>query len=66
MKKLVGLLLITILFAGSALAQQVIVSDDANYTTPASGAVLDVKSTSKGFLPPRVALNSLKDQTTKT
>lgn len=42
-------------------AQQVIVTDDASYTTPASGAMLDVKSTSRGFMPPRVALTSLTD-----
>lgn len=47
-----------------AIAQQVIVTDDASYTTPASGAMLDVKSTSKGFMPPRVALASLTDATT--
>jgi len=35
-------------------AQQVIVTDDADYTTPATGAMLDVKSTTKGFLMPRV------------
>lgn len=39
-------------------AQQVIVTDDVNYTTPASGSVLDVKSSSKGFMPPRVALTA--------
>ncbi|MEI7503846.1 MAG: hypothetical protein WCJ61_11235 [Paludibacter sp.] len=48
----------------TANAQQVIVTDDAKYTTPASGAMLDVKSTSKGFMPPRVALTSLTDATT--
>jgi len=35
-------------------AQQVIVSDDASYTTPANGAMLDVKSTTKGFMVPRM------------
>jgi hypothetical protein len=35
-------------------AQQVIVSDDASYTTPANGAMLDVKSTTKGFIVPRM------------
>ncbi len=47
-------------------AQQVIVSDDAAYTTPTSGAMLDVKSTSKGFMPPRVALTGRTDGTTIT
>ena len=46
------------------IAQQVIVTDDASYTTPAAGAMLDVKSTSKGFMPPRVALTSLTDGST--
>lgn len=45
-------------------AQQVIITDSAKYTTPAAGAVLDVTSSSKGFLPPRIALNSLTDVTT--
>ena len=49
---------------GFIQAQQVIVTDDASYTTPASSSVLDVKSTSKGFLPPRVALTSNKDVST--
>jgi hypothetical protein len=47
-------------------AQQVIVSDDAAYTTPASGAMLDVYSTSKGFMPPRVALTGRTDAGTIT
>lgn len=51
---------------GRVQAQQVIVSDDQAYTTPASGAMLDVKSTSKGFMPPRVALTSLTDVITVT
>ena len=35
-------------------AQQVIVTDDASYTAPANGAMLDVKSTTKGFMVPRM------------
>lgn len=38
----------------SAFAQTVIVTDDAAYTTGQASAALDVKSTSKGFLPPRM------------
>lgn len=65
MKKLIYFLFaINLFFANNTNAQQVIVSDDASYTTPASGAMLDVKSTSKGFMMPRVALTSLTDQTT--
>ena len=54
MKKL--FLLIPIMFCFSVLltAQQVIVTDDASYTTPASGSVLDVKSTTKGLIIPRM------------
>ena len=44
--------------------QVVIVTDDASYTTPASGAMLDVKSTNKGFLAPRVSLISITDVAT--
>jgi len=51
-------------FCFSVSSQQVVVTDDATYTTPASGAMLDVKSTSKGFMPPRVALTSLTDVAT--
>jgi len=35
-------------------AQQVIVTDDGSYTAPANGAMLDVKSTTKGFMVPRM------------
>jgi hypothetical protein len=58
MKKLFLLIAITIFSSVLTTAQQVIVTDDASYTTPASGSVLDVKSTSKGFMPPRVALTA--------
>jgi hypothetical protein len=66
MKRIIILmsLLLNILFINSLKAQQVIVTDDSTYTTPANGAILDVKSTTKGFMPPRVALNSLTDTTT--
>lgn len=64
MKTKFYLLLIVLSVIQYSNAQQVIVSDDAAYTTPASGAMLDVKSTSKGFMMPRVALTSLTDQTT--
>jgi len=45
-------------------AQQVIITDDAMYTTPAAGAVLDVNSSNMGFLPPRIALTGTDDVTT--
>jgi hypothetical protein len=40
--------------ANKTHAQQVIVTDDAAYTTPAAGSMLDVKSTTKGFIVPRM------------
>jgi hypothetical protein len=43
---------------------QVIITNDASYTTPASGAMLDVKASNKGFMPPRVSLTSTVDVTT--
>lgn len=61
----ISILLLTLTaFLTFANAQQVIVSDDAAYTTPASGAMLDVKSANKGFLPPRIALTGTSDVTT--
>jgi hypothetical protein len=65
-KNLLYFLLFVFAFASNntTVAQQVIVTDDASYTSPANGAMLDVKSTSKGFMPPRVALTSLTDVTT--
>lgn len=56
MKKQV--IIFTALILGSLAnlsSQTVVVSDDPTYTTGASSAMLDVKSTSKGFLLPRVA-----------
>jgi len=47
-------------------SQQVVVTDDAAYQSAATSAVLDVKSSNKGMLLPRVALNSLNDATTVT
>ena len=66
MKKLISLIRLTLILltASPLVAQQVVVTDDASYTTPAASSVLDVKSTSKGFLPPRVALSSRTDQST--
>jgi len=61
-KSIIMLCITCMAIAGKA--QQVIVTDDAGYTEPASGAMLDVKSTSKGFMPPRVALTSLTDIST--
>ena len=56
MKKITTLLILLsiIAFYSNIKAQQVIVTDDATYTTPAAGSVLDVKSTSKGLIIPRM------------
>lgn len=45
-----------LIFSIPTLAQTVIVTDDAAYTTGQTSSVLDVKSTTKGFLPPRMTL----------
>lgn len=54
MKKILYLLTLAILPILSIHAQQVIVTDDAGYTTPASGSVLDVSSTTRGLIIPRM------------
>lgn len=48
------LCLACIVSTGNLIAQEVIVTDDATYTTPADGSVLDVKSTTKGLIIPRM------------
>ncbi|HAL81404.1 MAG TPA: hypothetical protein DCO83_03535 [Mucilaginibacter sp.] len=53
MKKLF-FLVILLSFSVRICAQTVVVTDDAAYTTGQASSVLDVKSTSKGFLAPRV------------
>ncbi len=47
-----------LILTGVLKGQGVIVTDDATYTTPASGAIMDVKSTTQGFMAPRVALSA--------
>ena len=44
-------------------SQSTIVTDDVSYTSPASGAVLDVNSSSKGLMIPRVTLVTLTNGT---
>lgn len=58
MKKLFLILATAFLSTLYLNAQQVIITDDDSYTSPASGSMLDVKSTTKGFMPPRVALTA--------
>jgi hypothetical protein len=59
-------MLVMILWTGAlSLAwSQVIITNDPSYTTPASGAILDVKATNKGFMPPRVSLTGTTDVST--
>lgn len=47
-------LLIILSVSNTIKSQQVIVTDDATYTTPANGAALDIKSTTKGLIIPRM------------
>jgi len=55
MKKKYGILLFVLVAAAAKLtAQTVVVTDDNTYTTGQASSVLDVKSTSKGFLAPRM------------
>jgi hypothetical protein len=58
MKKLLLLIAITVFSSALLTAQQVIVTDQPSHTEPSSGAVLDVFSNDRGFLPPRVALTA--------
>ncbi len=53
MKRFFLFILITML-AADISAQTVVVTDDSTYTSGQASSVLDVKSTSKGFLPPRM------------
>ncbi len=53
MRKLFLLVILLSLYVKIA-AQTVVVTDDATYTTGQASSVLDVKSTSKGFLTPRM------------
>jgi hypothetical protein len=55
MKKKYGIVLFTlILTAAKISAQTVVVTDDNTYVTGQASSVLDVKSTAKGFLAPRM------------
>ncbi len=56
------LLLTVLLFSASTFAQSVGINSDGS--TPDASAMLDVKSTSKGFLPPRINLTGTTDVST--
>ena len=62
MKKTLFLSLLTFITITSSFAQNVAINSDASL--PNSSAMLDVKSTSKGMLIPRVALTGTADATT--
>ena len=62
MKKIILLSLLTIVTVAFSVAQNVAINADASL--PNSSAMLDVKSTSKGMLIPRVALTGTADITT--
>jgi len=62
MKKIFVLSLLTFITVTFSFAQNVAINADA--TLPNSSAMLDVKSTSKGMLIPRVALTGTNDGTT--
>ena len=47
-------LVLFVVVSTTTFSQTVIVTDDATYTTGAASAVLDAKSTTKGFLAPRM------------
>ncbi len=51
---LLHILLFTLGIAVISEAQEMIITDDPAYTTPATGAVLDVNSTTKGMMVPRM------------
>jgi hypothetical protein len=66
MKTGTALLLICLgltVFPGAGNSQTTVITNDPAYTGNTS-AILDVKSTSKGFMPPRVALTGKSDVTT--
>jgi hypothetical protein len=50
------LFLVLLSFMGKVFPQTVVVTDDNTYVTGQASSVLDVKSTSKGFLAPRMTL----------
>lgn len=55
-KKILAGLITTLAIGMHTTAQTVVVTDDNSYVTGQASSVLDVKSTSKGFLAPRMTL----------
>ncbi|MEI6679787.1 MAG: hypothetical protein WCL21_14330 [Mariniphaga sp.] len=64
MKNLRTLLFVAILFAMAAVSNAQSVGINSDGSTPNSSAMLDVTSTNKGFLPPRVTLTGTTDVST--
>jgi hypothetical protein len=62
-KYLIGLLLV-LFFRVEFYAQQNVLITDGNATTPAASSLLELNSTTKGFLVPRVSLSSITDVST--
>ncbi len=62
MKKTKLILVAIVMIASNMLTAQVAINTDGS--TPDASAMLDVKSSNKGFLPPRIALSSTTDVTT--
>ena len=58
MRKIKSMFFIVLLIAGSSVSNAQNVGINATGTTPDGSAMLDVSSTTKGFLPPRVALTA--------
>ncbi len=56
MKKIISIIALFLLFCSALFAQVAINSDGSTYD---NSAMLDVKSTTKGFLPPRVSLTAI-------
>ncbi|MFT3937001.1 MAG: hypothetical protein QM726_25470 [Chitinophagaceae bacterium] len=54
MKMKFGIIIAALIVYGRLSAQSVVVTDDNTYVTGQASSVLDVKSTSKGFLAPRM------------
>jgi hypothetical protein len=59
MKKSLG-----ILFISAFITLQIKAQNGIGTTTPEASAKLDISSTNKGFLPPRLTLTSSTDNTT--
>ena len=53
-----------LLIVGLFLTSQIFAQTGIGTTTPHASAKLDVTSTDKGFLPPRVTLTSISDNAT--